>query len=672
MTTSTTTNTKEHNSLVYTLKERCRRCYTCVRECPAKAIRIVNGQAEVIQDRCIACGNCVKVCSQDAKVFRKSIDQVHTLIKSDNKVAAIIAPSFPAEFMSLPHHQNFVGMVKALGFDYVNEVAFGADLVAQKFKELIETDIHTKYISADCPAIVSFIEKYHPHLVGALSPVASPMVATARVLRTKYDPALKIVFIGPCIAKKDESEEIDAILTFKELREMFEQDMVTPGNTKARGFDAPQAGKGAIFPVSRGLIQTVNLDDNIHKGDIIVAEGRQNFVEAIKEFESGLIRQEHLELLCCEGCIMGAGMTSSVNRYAKRTFIKNYVKKKLDSINKDQWLKDMEQFLQLDLAIHFKENDQRMPLPSREDIIKQLRNMGKYDPKDHLNCGACGYETCEEHAIAICKGLAETEMCLPHTIESLHDSVSQLNDSNQKLESAREALKQSEKLASMGQLSAGIAHELNNPLGVVIMYANILKEEAKEEQEISEDLKLIVEQAERCKKIVGGLLNFARKNQVKPTVINLQELAHNSINSLIIPENIETRVICNLQKPIAELDEEQMLQLLSNLVKNAFEAMPKGGKLTIRIEKENENIVINVEDTGEGIPKENLDKIFEPFFTTKGIGKGTGLGLATIYGIAKMHQGKISIDSNTDPAKGPTGTTFKVTLPQYSNTDQNP
>ncbi|MFO8086535.1 MAG: [Fe-Fe] hydrogenase large subunit C-terminal domain-containing protein [Bacteroidales bacterium] len=667
MTTSKATDNKATDSLVYTLKERCRRCYTCVRECPAKAIRIVNGQAEVIQDRCIACGNCVRVCSQDAKVFRKSIDQVRALVKSDHKVAAIIAPSFPAEFMSLPHHQTFAGMVKALGFDYVNEVAFGADLVAQKFKELIESDIHTKYISADCPAIVSFIEKYHPHLVGALSPIASPMVATARVLRTKYDPALKIVFIGPCIAKKDESEEIDAILTFKELREMFEQDMVTPGNTKARGFDAPQAGKGAIFPVSRGLIQTVNLDDDIHKGDIIVAEGRQNFIEAIKEFESGLIRQEHLELLCCEGCIMGAGMTSSINRYAKRTFIKNYVKNKLDSINKEQWLKDMEQFLQLNLTIHFKENDQRMPLPSRDDIIKQLEIMGKYDPKDHLNCGACGYETCEEHAIAICKGLAETEMCLPHTIESLHNSVSQLNESNQKLESAREALKQSEKLASMGQLSAGIAHELNNPLGVVIMYANILKEEAKEDEQISDDLKLIVEQAERCKKIVGGLLNFARKNQVKRTLLNLEELAHNSINALIIPDNVDTQVICKLDNPFAELDEEQMLQLLSNLVKNAFEAMPEGGKLSVIIERENENIIFKVKDTGEGIPKENLDKIFEPFYTTKGIGKGTGLGLATIYGIAKMHQGKIAIDSNTDPDKGPTGTTFKVTLPQYSN-----
>ena len=662
---------KNIDNLVYTQKERCRRCYTCVRECPAKAIRIVNGQAEVIQERCIACGNCVKVCSQDAKVFEKSIERVKQLLASEEKVAAIVAPSFPAEFMSLPRHQTFVGMVRGLGFDYVNEVAFGADLVAHKFKSLMEEGEENKYISADCPAIVSFIEKYHPHLVQHLAPIASPMVATARVVREKYGEDVKIVFLGPCIAKKKESEEVDEVLTFRELREFFEQEIVTPGNTKPSGFDTPLSGKGAIFPVSRGLIQAVNIDDDIYKGDIIVAEGRQNFQEAIREFESGLIRQEHLELLCCEGCIMGAGMTSSVNRYAKRTFIKNYVKKKLEQTNKKNWKKDLDYYLQqLDLNFRFNENDQRMALPSRDDIIETLKKMGKHDPGDHLNCGACGYETCEEHAVAICKGLAETEMCLPYTIESLHESITKLNDSNQKLESTREALKQSEKLASMGQLSAGIAHELNNPLGVVIMYANILLDEASEDEEASEDLKLIAEQAERCKKIVGGLLNFARKNQIKPDELDTEELAKSSINAIIIPDNIKTEVQCNVKNKYAELDEEQMLQLLSNLCKNAIEAMPKGGNLTIRIEEEKENIVFFIEDTGEGIPKENLDKIFEPFFTTKGIGKGTGLGLATIYGIAKMHNGTITVDSNTDPEQGPTGTSFKVTIPRYAKANK--
>ena len=114
--------------------------------------------------------------------------------------------------------------------------------------------------------------------------------------------------------------------------------------------------------------------------------------------------------------------------------------------------------------------------------------MGKFTPQDHLNCGACGYDTCVEHAIAIVKGLAETEMCLPYAIEKLHDSIKNLNISNEKLATAKAALKQSEKLAHMGQLSAGIAHELNNPLGVITMYSNILMDEAPEDDPVREDL----------------------------------------------------------------------------------------------------------------------------------------------------------------------------------------
>ena len=107
-----------------------------------------------------------------------------------------------------------------------------------------------------------------------------------------------------------------------------------------------------------------------------------------------------------------------------------------------------------------------------------------------------------------------------------------------------------------------------------------------------------------------------------------------------------------------------MMQVLTNLEKNAVEAMPAGGQLTVSVEGDKEEISFLVKDTGTGIAKENMDKLFTPFFTTKEMGKGTGLGLALIYGIVKMHKGKIHVDSNDDPAAGPTGTTFRITLPR--------
>ena len=655
---------EENRKLVYTIKELCRVCYTCVRECPAKAIRIINGQAEVIAERCIGCGNCVKVCSQDAKVYLQTRMEVRDLLQSEDKVAALVAPSFPAEFSEIDDYRKFVGMLRQLGFSYVFEVAFGADLVARRYKELLEDRSGKGYISSDCPAIVTYIRYYHPDLTEYLAPVVSPMIAISRVVRKKLGNGVKLVFIGPCIAKKAETDEVDEALTFRELRGMLEYAGVTPEAATPSEFDLPRAGRGAIFPVSRGLIQTVRVNEDLVEGNVTVAEGRMGFQEAIKEWEIGNLKGQNLELLCCDGCIMGPGMSPGGKRFERKTQISRYARQKLSELEHDEWLHSMNEFRDIDVSRSFQRDDRRMPIPSDDQINRVLASMGKFSPRDQLNCGACGYETCVEHAIAIIDGLAEVEMCLPYAIEELHISVDNLAISNEKLAKMQQALKQSEKLAHMGQLSAGIAHELNNPLGVVLMYSNILMDECKPDDPLRKDLELIATQAERCKKIVGGLLNFARKNQVKVERVDIRKLAAESVTSVVIPKTISTQVVCKANNTEAYLDYEQMMQVLTNLNKNAVDAMPNGGVLTVEVDENESDVIFRVSDTGTGIPEENMDKLFTPFFTTKGTGKGTGLGLATTYGIVKMHSGKIEVDSNTDPAKGPTGTTFTIVLPR--------
>jgi C4-dicarboxylate-specific signal transduction histidine kinase len=273
--------------------------------------------------------------------------------------------------------------------------------------------------------------------------------------------------------------------------------------------------------------------------------------------------------------------------------------------------------------------------PSWEEIEPVLQRMGKYGPKDYLDCAACGYESCVEHAVAIINGLAENEMCLPFTIEKLHNYIGELNISNEKLANAQEALKQSEKLASLGQLSAGIAHELNNPLGVITMYSNILKDEMEGNENVKDDLQLIVEQADRCKKIVGGLLNFARKNQVNFTEIDLNTLIKNSVSSVVVPQNVKVVLGLLKEDALAMADRDQMTQVFTNLIKNSIDAMPDGGRITIDMQSNGNDVIFNVSDSGHGIAKDNIGKLFTPFFTTKPIGKGTGLGLSIIYGIVK-------------------------------------
>ncbi len=663
--------------LVTTIQERCRVCYTCVRECPAKAIRIAEGQAQVIPERCIGCGNCVRVCSQHAKRVLSGIEEVEALLSSAAPVAAVLAPSFPVEFPG-DDALRLVGALRQLGFDRVGEVAFGADLVADRYRRLLEVPGGERYVASTCPAIIGYVERYHPDLVPRLAPIVSPMIAASRALRALHGDGLRIVFIGPCIAKKGEAAsagvegEIDAVLTFVELRAMLEAWGIDVAAAAPSEFDPPQAGAGALFSIARGFLSAADLPEDLMTGHVVAAEGRTNFPDAIKEFEAGDLDARLLEVLCCDGCIMGAGSSSQAPLFSRRSRVSRYVRRRMAVLEQTRWEAEMARLADLDLSRTFGPNDQRIPVPARDQLAEIMVRMGKFTPEDELNCGACGYETCREHAVAIYKGLAENEMCLPHTIEQLRRTVGELNLSNEQLASAQEALMQSEKLASMGQLAAGIAHEVNNPLGVVLMYAHLLLEESGERGDagLEGDLKMIAEQADRCKKIVAGLLHFARQNKVLLQPTDVPALLEKGLEALHPPENVEVRLEPGPGDPVAEVDQDQILQILSNLVSNAFAAMPDGGALTVRTWGDEEHLRLAVADTGSGIPKASRKKIFEPFFTTKQMGKGTGLGLAVTYGIVKMHRGDIAVESNADPAAGATGTTFTVTLPRRSRRDE--
>jgi signal transduction histidine kinase len=514
--------------------------------------------------------------------------------------------------------------------------------------------------------------------VDKLAPIVSPMIASARVLHRIHNRDLKIVFIGPCIAKKGEGDnedihgEVETAITFTELRKMLDESGITSDAVEPSEFDPPHAGTGGLFSISRGLLQSADIHEDLITGEVVAAEGRTNFVGAIKEFQSGDLDAKLLEVLCCNGCIMGAGMSTDAPLFSRRSQVSRYVRERMDAEGQNLGTDRLEEFDDLDLTRTYTPSDQRLEVPFEEEIRMIMARMGKTTPEDELNCGACGYDTCREHAIAIFKGLAENEMCLPNTIERLRSTIDELANSNNELASVQEALMQSEKLASMGQLAAGIAHEVNNPLGVVLMYAHLLLDEYKDDSTMQADLSMIAEQADRCKKIVAGLLHFARQNKVLLQTVNLRQLIERGIKSVTIPENIKVVAEDTLKTPIIEVDPDQILQVLTNLISNSIAAMPDGGTMTISTSRDKDRIKLVVSDTGVGIIKENLKKIFEPFFTTKQIGKGTGLGLAVTYGIVKMHRGDISVESNADRCEGPTGTTFTVTLPWRETTEITP
>ncbi|OGS12631.1 MAG: hypothetical protein A2234_09250 [Elusimicrobia bacterium RIFOXYA2_FULL_58_8] len=658
--------TPDTEPLVRTIKERCRTCYTCVRGCPAKAIRITGGQAEVIRERCIGCANCVLMCSRGAKETRNSTASVRRLLASGETVIACLAPSFPVEFGGIDP-LRFAGMLKAAGFKYVCEVAFGADMVSMQYRKLINENPGRKFISSACPAVVSYVEKYHPGLVKNLAPIVSPMTAAARIVRAHYGPGAKVVFIGPCVAKKDEAfrnrADVEEAITFIELRNIFKTAGVDRSTALDAHFDPPHPAKGVLYPMGGGLLNSAELDEDLMTGRFLSAEGLENFVEALRNLEHGDIDADFLDLLCCNGCLMGPGLSVKTSKHSREAVLRRYARKSYFSIKINEWEDSVRRFRAMDYGAAFEVEDQRVLPPSQEALKTVLEKMGKLRPEDELNCGACGYQTCVEHATAIIRGLAESEMCLPYTIERLKTTAEELTVSYNQLAKTKQALIQSEKLASMGQLAAGVAHELNNPLGVVLLYSHLLTEQCPKDSRVFGDARMITEQADRCKKIVGGLLNFARKNKPFFRQENLALLVENYFRTAPLPAAIHFETASSGADLAAEMDPDQIIQVLSNLVTNAAEAMPAGGTLKIAVFRDEENVCFSVADTGCGIREENKKKIFEPFFTTKQIGKGTGLGLAVSYGIIKVHRGSIAVETNADPAKGATGTKFTVKLP---------
>lgn len=663
------------NPLITIIGEKCRACYACVRECPAKAIKVENGQASVIQPRCIGCGNCLKVCSQGAKQVRDDTERAFSLIESGEPVAAMVAPSFPAEFTDIPPG-TLVAMIRALGFTSVHEVSLGADLVGQLYRKLLDEDPERRYIATACPAVVSYVRKYKPELMPYLAPVVAPMVAIARVLRHDLGEDLRTVFIGPCVGKKRASidtihREIDAVLTFAELRQMLERKGIVPEDFSGDDyFDPPYGGVGAVFPIPGGLLQTAGYNENLLSSEHIVAEGRDEFVDSLQEFDLTHADARLLDVLACQGCFAGGGMTSTETNLQRRTRVSNYARSRLADFTPEELVEiagATERYADVNLYRAYVADYQPVAQSATDaDIAEILHRMGKDSPEDYLNCGACGYETCLDHARAVYEGLAGSEMCLPRTIEQLRAAYEELEVSHRELEEAQDALERSAKLASMGQLAAGIAHEVNNPLGTLLLHANLMLEETEENCQAKADLETIIDQANRCKRIISGLLNFARQSRVMRQPTHLPQLVDKVLHTTVVAPDVQVDVENRMAEPVADLDADQMVQVLTNLVTNAQHAMPDGGTIHVTLSDTPDEVTIEVSDTGRGIPPENLDKVFDPFFTTKQVGMGTGLGLSVTHGIVKMHRGTIVVRSNADPDAGPTWTTFTATLPRHA------
>ena len=411
---------------------RCRHCYKCVRNCEVKAISVQNEQAHIMKDHCINCGHCLEVCPQNAKTFASDMDRVQGYLKQKMRTVISIAPSYLG-VLEYEKPGQVVGALKRLGFYEVRETAEGAALVTQEYRKLLKDGKMKNIITTCCPSVNDLIEKYYPSLTEQMAPVVSPMIAHGRLIKSIYGEDTKVVFLGPCIAKKEEAigdkrviGAIDAILTFGEITKWWEAEGIDVNACENVPLGNPDPRVNKLYPIGGGIVKSIladSVEDNYYK---VYVDGLKPCMELFEELVKGEIEDCFFEVNVCEGgCIKGPASDKW-----QQTVIKAKMNVEDQVGHRDPARGIDGSHIPMEKKFHDRHVADRQP--DGREMREVLRAMGKYTAEDELNCGACGYPTCRAKATAVYQKKAEIGMCLPHALaqaESMSNIVMDMTPS---------------------------------------------------------------------------------------------------------------------------------------------------------------------------------------------------------------------------------------------------
>ena len=422
-------------------KSNCKNCYKCIRHCPVKSIRFSGNQAHIVGNECIFCGRCFVVCPQNAKQIVDETEKARVLIQSGAPVIASIAPSFIANYEGVGIGAMREAL-KKLGFFDAEETALGATLVKRRYEEMLREGTGDVLISSCCHSVNLLIQKHFPKALPFLADVVSPMQAHALDIKRRY-PAAKVVFIGPCVAKKDEADHyggiVDAVLTYEELSHWLGGERIP----LPREADWEAKSRARFFPTAGGILKTMVCDAPGYA--YLAIDGVESCMAALHEIEEGRMHKCFIEMSACAGSCIGGPVMEKHRRAPVRDFI---------AVSRYAGPKDFEvpDLPEGQMDKGFTYIEKKLQMPTDGEIAGILQKMGKKAPKDELNCGSCGYDTCREKAIAIYQGKADLTMCLPylkekaesfsdHIIENTPNGILVLNESLEVQQVNRAALR---------------------------------------------------------------------------------------------------------------------------------------------------------------------------------------------------------------------------------------
>ncbi len=405
---------------IYTDKAECQDCYKCLRECPLKAIRVRDHSATIIPELCVACGHCVDVCPVGAKKVRSDLERAQRLVKSGRKVIASLAPSYVAEFDGVSQEQ-MIHAFRMLGFFGVSETALGAEEVSAHVARLTEQEGASKlFISSACPAVVDLVRTFYPEQAPALTALDSPIVAHCRMLKKEYGEEVAVVFVSPCIAKKREAdrlpEVLDVAITFEDLKHWFDEAGLSLRSLKGVAEDQfipREARDGRAYPIDGGMAESIRAASGRGPQDgkvrFMSFSGMSAVRSALNGLDASLLSNPvFLELLACEGgCINGPKAGRRMATVVKREEV-------LANLTKAKAATAEAREPSLEIVQEYRSSAVQKKEFSEGDIQVAMASIGKFNRKDELNCGGCGYDSCRAFAQALLEDKAEIPMCVSY------------------------------------------------------------------------------------------------------------------------------------------------------------------------------------------------------------------------------------------------------------------
>ena len=405
-----------HTSILQFHTANCKNCYKCIRNCPVKAIRVQNQQAQIIEEQCVLCERCTSVCPQHAKVEHNDIPDIQKEIAAGKKVIASVHPAYLFRYGWNSIH-SLEKCLQKIGFWKVFDAAQGAFMMKEKYTQFLEIQQQKKLvISSNCPVIVRMIEKKYPRIKEYLAPVYSMMQMHTEYLKEQYPEAI-LVYVSPCISVMSELNEpqahMDYVITFRELSNWMND---VPENYLEE-CEKKEIYLSRMTAVAGGLIQTMIPVDG---QKYLSVDGIDQCKEILRELQTGGYENYFIEMNACKnGCIGGP--------YSQKR-----EKKLLDALIgiRESSMENGQPDYQRDYHIEIPEVPERKFVQeeiypgktvTKEQITHVLQEMGKYTKEDELNCGACGYDTCREKAVAVIQGKAEVSMCIPYMREKQED-----------------------------------------------------------------------------------------------------------------------------------------------------------------------------------------------------------------------------------------------------------